>query len=150
MAKSGKIKITKKLVEAKLKNVIDPELGINIVDLGLIYKIKVSHTNLTSRQRLPASRSRRAIVRDSGVPANFSDEKSRLVRTTNNQQLITILMTLTSPGCPLAAVFQPLVRQAMADIPGFDQYKDLVLELTFDPPWHQDMMSERAKAELDF
>lgn len=142
------MKLTKKLIEDRLRQVIDPELGINIVDLGLIYKIQVSHTNLTSRQRLPASRSRRATVRDSGAPANFSDEKSGLVRTTNNQQLITITMTLTTPGCPLAAVFQPMVRQALADIPGFDSYKDLILELTFDPPWHQDMMSEKAKAEL--
>ena len=105
--KKAEVKITKKLIETKLKNVIDPELGINIVDLGLIYKIKV-------------------------------------------QKKVSILMTLTSPGCPLAAVFQPLVRQALADIPGFDQYKDLALELTFDPPWHQDMMSERARAELGF
>ncbi len=109
------MKITKKLIETKLKNVIDPELGINIVDLGLIYNIKIHH------------------------PSSIIHHPS-----------IIITMTLTSPGCPLAAVFQPLVRQALVDIPGFDQYKDLVLELTFDPPWHQDMMSERAKAELGF
>lgn len=112
MIKSKRSKITKKLVETKLKNVIDPELGINIVDLGLIYKIGITE-----------------------IP---------------HQPLVNILMTLTSPGCPLAAVFQPLIRQALADIPGFDQYKDLGLELTFDPPWHQDMMSERAKAEMGF
>lgn len=112
MIKSKRSKITKKLIETKLKNVIDPELGINIVDLGLIYKIEIAENS--------------------------------------HQPLVNILMTLTSPGCPLAAVFQPLVRQALADIPGFDQYKDLVLELTFDPPWHQDMMSEGAKAELGF
>lgn len=118
MAKSKIGKITKKLIETKLKNVIDPELGINIVDLGLIYKIQII--------------------------------RNKKQETRNNDQAVNILMTLTSPGCPLAAVFQPLVRQALADIPGFDQYKDLVLELTFDPPWHQDMMSERAKAELGF
>ena len=102
------MKITKKLIETKLKNVIDPELGINIVDLGLIYNIKIHHPS------------------------------------------VIITMTLTSPGCPLAAVFQPMVRQALADIPKFDPYKDLTLELTFDPPWHQDMMSERARAEMGF
>lgn len=107
------MKLTKKLIETKLKNVIDPELGINIVDLGLIYDIKVE------------GRGKR-------------EEGKR----------VHILMTLTTPGCPLAAVFQPMVRQALADIPRFDPYKDLILELTFDPPWHQDMMSEKAKAEL--
>jgi len=109
------MKITKKLIETKLKNVIDPELGINIVDLGLIYNIKIHH---------PSS-----II---------------------HHQSVIITMTLTSPGCPLAAVFQPMVRQALADIPKFDPYKDLTLELTFDPPWHQDMMSERARAEMGF
>lgn len=115
MAKNKIGKITKKLIGTKLKNVIDPELGINIVDLGLVYDIKIHH------------------------PSSIIHHPS-----------VIITMTLTSPGCPLAAVFQPLVRQALADIPGFDQYKDLVLELTFDPPWHQGMMSERAKAELGF
>ncbi len=108
------MELTKKLIKDRLRQVIDPELGINIVDLGLIYNIKINRP------------------------------------ITNNQQLITITMTLTSPGCPLAAVFQPMVRQALADIPGFDQHKDLSLELTFDPPWHQDMMSERTKIELGF
>jgi len=109
------MKLTKKLIETKLKNVIDPELGINIVDLGLVYDIRVK-----GRRK-----------KEEGKP-------------------IHILMTLTTPGCPLAAVFQPMVRQAIADIPEFDPYRDLTLELTFDPPWHQDMMSERAKAELGF
>jgi metal-sulfur cluster biosynthetic enzyme len=108
------MELTKKLIKDRLRQVIDPELGINIVDLGLIYKIQVQEgTNGTRKYKK-----------------------------------VSVLMTLTTPGCPLAAVFQPMVRQALADIPGFDQYKDLILELTFDPPWHQDMMSERAKAEL--
>lgn len=117
------MKLTKKLIETKLKNVIDPELGINIVDLGLIYDIKVIHQPST---RLAAK------------------------RAINHQPLVNILMTLTTPGCPLAAAFQPMVRQALADIPKFDPYKDLILELTFDPPWHQGLMSERARVELGF
>jgi metal-sulfur cluster biosynthetic enzyme len=105
--------LTSKLIRETLREkMIDPELGINVVDLGLIYEIKVIRAK--------------------------SQEPSR----------VYILMTLTTPGCPLAAVFQPMVRQALADIPGFYPYKDLILELTFDPPWHQDMMSEKAKAEL--
>ncbi|MBI2310174.1 metal-sulfur cluster assembly factor [Candidatus Collierbacteria bacterium] len=117
--------ITKKLIEGRLRQVIDPELGMNIVDLGLVYEIK-----LTKNKKQKTKNDHQPI--------------------TNNQQLIAITMTLTSPGCPLAAVFQPMIRQALADIPGFDPYKDLRLELIFDPPWHQDMMSERAKAELGF
>ena len=113
------MELTKKLIEGRLRQVIDPELGMNIVDLGLIYEIKVERRG----------------KREEGKQAKIK---------------VYILMTLTTPGCPLAAVFQPMIRQALADIPVFDQYKDLILELTFDPPWHQDMMSERAKAELGF
>jgi len=113
------MELTKKLIKDRLRQVIDPELGINIVDLGLIYDIKVEGRRM----------------KDEG-----EQDKAK----------VRILMTLTTPGCPLAAVFQPMVRQALADIPGFDQHKDLSLELTFDPPWHQDMMSERTKIELGF
>ena len=108
------MELTKRLIKDRLRQVIDPELGINIVDFGLVYKIQVQESTNGTRK----------------------------------YKKVLILMTLTTPGGPLAAVFQPMVRQALADIPGFDQYKDLTLELTFDPPWHQDMMSERAKAEL--
>ena len=107
MMKKAEVKITKKLIETKLKNVIDPELGINIVDLGLIYKIKV-------------------------------------------QKKVSILMTLTSPGMSAGCGFSAFSQAGSGRYSGFNQYKDLVLELTFDPPWHQDMMSERAKAELGF
>ena len=105
---------------------IDPELGINIVDLGLVYEIKLT-------------KNKKQKTKNDHHPSSII-----------HQQLVNILMTLTSPGCPLAAVFQPMVRQALADIPKFDPYKDLTLELTFDPPWHQDMMSERARAEMGF
>jgi metal-sulfur cluster biosynthetic enzyme len=106
------VNLTKKLVRDQLQEkVIDPELGINIVDLGLVYEIQVS---------------------------NRGEPKVR------------VEMTLTTPGCPLAAVFAPMVRQALEDIPGLDPYQDVEVELTFDPPWHQGMLSERAKAELGF
>ena len=139
------MELTKKLIKDRLRQVIDPELGINIVDLGLIYDIEISPSSMLPSSRGLRPRSRRAQLRGSGVPADFSVEKSGLVRKGHK---VKILMTLTTPGCPLAAVFQPMVRQALADIPGFDQYKDLILELTFDPPWHQGMMSERARAEM--
>jgi metal-sulfur cluster biosynthetic enzyme len=89
----------------KLRLVIDPELQINIVDLGLIYEVKF-------------------------------EEKWLVVR-----------MTLTSPGCPLAPVITMMITEALADLPGFNADM-LQLQLTFDPPWTPDMMTEEAKAEL--
>lgn len=95
-------------VRERLKTVKDPELGVSIVDLGLIYDIKLD---------LPT---------------------------------IKIVMTLTSPGCPLGGAIIMMMRDALAHIPGVNPEKDVVVEIVFDPPWVADMMSEEAKCELGF
>lgn len=91
-------------VWSKLKTVIDPEMGINIVDMGLIYRVE---------------------IREGGV--------------------VFILMTLTSPACPLAGMFDDLVGGAVKQVEGVEKVD---IELTFDPPWDLSKMSEEGKAEL--
>lgn len=99
-------------VQNQLKTVLDPELHIDIVSLGLIYNIDVMDTE--------------------GEP------------------LVKILMTLTTPGCPLAGTIQTMIRDALYvfDKVGLDVDQNVEVEVTFDPPWVPDMMSEEAKAEL--
>lgn len=97
-------------IRERLKTCIDPELGINIVDLGLIYDIQI--------------------------------------RSQEEKKPVYILMTLTTPGCPLAGVFHQMVRDALYGTEGLNPEKDVEIDLTFDPPWVTDMMSEEAKAEL--
>jgi metal-sulfur cluster biosynthetic enzyme len=58
-------------------------------------------------------------------------------------------MTLTTAGCPLAGVFDQLVRDALFGLPGVDVEHDVVIALTFDPPWVPDMMDAEAKAQLE-
>ncbi len=101
--------ITPQLIREKIKNVIDPELDVDIVSLGLIYDVTVS-----------------------------------------DEEMVHILMTLTSPGCPLAGVFGSMVKDALREIEGLDVDKQVTVELTFDPPWTMDLMSEEVKAELGF
>lgn len=96
--------ITEEQVWERLRAVVDPELKINIVDLGLVYKVKV--------------------------------------RRQKSKGKIYILMTLTTPGCPLAGMFEVLIKHKVKG--------DVEIELTFDPPWTSDMMTEAAKAELGF
>src|SRR3989344_3659760 len=104
--------ITERQGRERVKKGIDPELNINIVDLGVIYKIRV---------------------------------------TSNKKQTkIYILMTLTTPGCPLAGMFDALVKHSLRKLAGIDVDKDIKIELTFDPPWTAEMMSEGARAELGF
>ncbi len=94
-----------KIVEV-LKTIFDPEIPVDIYELGLIYDVMVS------------------------------DEND-----------IKILMTLTSPNCPVAETLPVEVEEKVKTL---EEVKNCEVEITFDPTWTQDMMSEEAKLELGF
>lgn len=91
-------------VREKLKLVLDPELGVSIVDLGLIYGISVS-----------------------------------------KDHICLITMTLTTIGCPLFAQIQKEIEDRVMEI---EEIEDIKIDLTFDPPWSVDMMTEDARIQL--
>lgn len=95
----------RKVVNA-IKEVYDPEIPVDVYELGLIYEITV-------------------------YPVNN----------------VYILMTLTSPNCPAAESIPSEVKSRVSEIEGVNNVE---VELTFDPPYSQDMMSEVAKLELGF
>lgn len=90
----------------QIKTVYDPEIPVDVYELGLIYEIKI-------------------------FPVNN----------------VYVLMTLTSPSCPSAGTLPGEVEQKIRTIEGI---ADVQLELTFDPAYTQDMMSEEARLELGF
>lgn len=94
-----------KVIEC-IKTIFDPEIPVNIYELGLIYEVNVSP---------------------------FAD--------------VHVRMTLTSPNCPVAGSLPGEVEGKISIIP---DVRDAEVELTFDPPWDQEMMSEEAKLELGF
>jgi len=93
------------IVEA-LKTVYDPEIPVNIYDLGLIYELEV-----------------------------------------DNYNNVDIQMTLTAPNCPVA---DDLLRDVKSAVQTVDGVQKVVVQLVFDPPWSQEMLSEEAKLELGF
>lgn len=97
--------LTQKVIDM-IKTCYDPEIPVDIWELGLIYEI------------------------------NMDDEKN-----------LNIKMTLTSPSCPVAETLPPEVEQKLREIEGIASAK---IELTFEPPWEKDMMSEVAQLELGF
>lgn len=105
---------TEEQVWSSLKTVIDPELNIDIVSLGLVYS----------------------------VTETMKQTKS------GSTPMIHIVMTLTTPGCPLIHIFESKIREALRSIPDLDVYRQVSIELTFDPPWIPDMMDPAARAEL--
>ena len=93
------------VVEA-CRSVYDPEIPVNIYDLGLIYTIRIDDENA-----------------------------------------VDITMTLTAPGCPVAGEMPGWVADAVSAIEGV---KQVDVEMTFDPQWGMDMMSDEARLELGF
>jgi FeS assembly SUF system protein len=90
----------------RLKTVYDPEIPVDIFELGLIYEI-----------------------------------------TINEDNSVKILMTLTSPNCPSA---EEIPREVEVKVSAIEAVKSVKVEITFDPPWDKDMMSEEAQLELGF
>ena len=90
----------------ELKSIFDPEIPVDIYELGLIYDVFV-----------------------------------------NEENEVKILMTLTSPNCPVA---ESLPQEVEEKIRSIDEVKTAAVEITFDPPWTKDLMSEEAKLELGF
>ena len=95
--------IGEKVVE-RICQIYDPEIPVDIYELGLIYDVFV-----------------------------------------NEDLDVKILMTLTTPNCPVA---ESLPMEVEEKVKSLDEVKTAEVEITFDPPWTQDLMSEEAKLEL--
>lgn len=93
------------VVEA-CRSVFDPEIPVNIYDLGLIYTIDITQENA-----------------------------------------VKIIMTLTAPGCPVAGEMPGWIVEAVEPVAGI---KEVDVELTWEPPWGMEMMSDEARLELGF
>lgn len=98
-------KLAEKIIKV-LKTVYDPEIPVDIYELGLIYDVLV-----------------------------------------NDNNEVKIIMTLTTPNCPVA---DSLPKDVEDKIRLLDEVNDAKVELTFEPPWNRDLMSEEAKLELGF
>ncbi|MEM6636400.1 MAG: SUF system Fe-S cluster assembly protein [Pseudomonadota bacterium] len=93
------------VVEA-CRSVYDPEIPVNIYDLGLVYTIDISEAGA-----------------------------------------VGVVMTLTAPGCPVAGEMPGWLAEAIEPLPGV---QTVDVEITWDPPWGMDMMSDEARLELGF
>lgn len=80
-------------------------------------------------------------------PANIVDLGLVYEIITKEDGIAKIVMTLTAPACPVAGEIMDEVQRKVATVPGV---KESIVELTFDPPWTRDMMTEEAKLDLGF
>ncbi|MDP6437115.1 MAG: putative Fe-S cluster assembly protein SufT [Gammaproteobacteria bacterium] len=98
----------KSIVWDQIRTCYDPEIPVNIVDLGLIYDCEIS-------------------------------------RNGEGKRMVTVVMTLTAPGCGMGEILVEDVREKVSIIPTVAETE---IELVFDPPWNREMMSETARVEL--
>ena len=95
--------VTREDVTEALKNVYDPEIPVNVVDLGLIYEVNVDEGN------------------------------------------VSVQMTLTAPGCGMGPMIAQQAEWAISELEGVE---DVQVEMTFDPPWSPELISEDGKKLL--
>lgn len=95
-------------IREQLKQVFDPEIPVNIVDLGLVYNTEIT-------------------------PANEGTYK------------VHVDMTLTAPGCGMGPMIADDAKQRVLELPGIE---DATVEIVWDPPWNQEMISEEGKMIL--
>ena len=95
----------KKQIIEEIRRIYDPEIPVNIYELGLIYDVKVENNNTAK-----------------------------------------VIMTLTSPNCPVAESLPQEVKDGIMQVDGIEKVD---LDLVFEPPWEKSMMSEAAKLELN-
>jgi metal-sulfur cluster biosynthetic enzyme len=96
--------ITEDVIRDALRDVIDPELGVNIIDLGLVYAIEIADTT------------------------------------------VRVVMTMTSPACPLGGYLRDLVDQTLRwRLP---DAHDVQIEIVWEPPWHPDMITAAGQQQL--
>jgi metal-sulfur cluster biosynthetic enzyme len=130
--------VTEEMIWEQLRRVMDPELNINVVDLGLIYEVRITKYESGSRKQEKSSQNSEDRIRKT--------EEISLIPDTDLVE-VDILMTLTSPGCPLAGMFDDLIGVPIRRMDGVHRCR---IEITFDPPWDMSKMSEEARAELGF
>ena len=100
--------VDEKLVWETLKTCYDPEIPVNIVDLGLVYDLHIEPTP-------------------------------------GGQSIISVKMTLTAPGCGMGATIAGDAQQKLLYLPGVEE---AVVEIVWDPPWHQSMITEQGRKVL--
>ncbi|EEF61101.1 putative Fe-S cluster assembly protein SufT [Pedosphaera parvula] len=100
--------VDEKLVWETLRSCYDPEIPVNIVDLGLVYDLHIEPM-------------------------------------TSGNSLVSVKMTLTAPGCGMGGVIAGDAQQKILNLPGVEE---AVVEIVWDPPWHQSMITEQGRKIL--
>jgi metal-sulfur cluster biosynthetic enzyme len=126
------VEFNEQMVWDILKSVYDPEIPVNIVDLGLIYSCKIEPVSSAS---------------DPNVAGSDAPNEQGQTEASPDAKRIDIQMSMTAPGCGMGNVLKADVEGKLSRLPSVKQVN---VEVVLDPPWDQSRMSEAARLQLGF
>jgi metal-sulfur cluster biosynthetic enzyme len=138
--------LTEEQIRESLKQVVDPELFVNIIDLGLVYTVTVAPAQGDSKPAAVADDNLAATpahqTPDNQTPAASAAPESGEVAA---QEDVFIEMTMTSPACPAGPQLIGNAKQVVGRLPGV---ANVEVKIVMTPPWTPDLMSEEARDQL--
>jgi metal-sulfur cluster biosynthetic enzyme len=128
--------LTEEQVRESLKQVVDPELFVNIIDLGLVYTVTIAPAQEpagTNGEPAPGA----------SPPASEMDQAQ--ATDAGEKEDVFIEMTMTSPACPAGPQLIGNAKQVIGRLPGVNKVE---VKIVMTPPWTPDLMTEEARDQL--
>ena len=139
--------LTEDVIREELKKVVDPELFVNIIDLGLVYTIDIT----PSEDGVPASGSANSPTEQPVTSSLASQDTKRSAEEATDsvpaatKHHVRIEMTMTSPLCPAGPQLIANCKQVLSQLP---EVGSVEVKIVLDPPWTPDRMTDAARDQL--
>jgi metal-sulfur cluster biosynthetic enzyme len=138
--------LTEEQIRESLKQVVDPELFVNIIDLGLVYTVTVAPAQIPA---VVETSGETGAATDGNIPAAVSGSDGETTdgesTGTAEKEDVFIEMTMTSPACPAGPQLIGNAKQVVSRLPGVNNVE---VRIVMSPPWTPDRMSEDARDQL--
>jgi metal-sulfur cluster biosynthetic enzyme len=138
--------LTEEQVRESLKQVVDPELFVNIIDLGLVYTVTIAPAQepaVSQSTAEPVTESNGSAAPPASTPVPESQQTQ--LTDVGEKEDVFIEMTMTSPACPAGPQLIGNAKQVIGRLPGVNKVE---VKIVMTPPWTPDLMTEEARDQL--
>lgn len=138
--------LTEEQIRESLKQVVDPELFVNIIDLGLVYTVTIAPAQvpvISQATNEPVTATNGIAASAASPPAGEVDQSQ--IADVGDKEDVFIEMTMTSPACPAGPQLIGNAKQVIGRLPGVNKVE---VKIVMTPPWTPDLMTEEARDQL--
>jgi metal-sulfur cluster biosynthetic enzyme len=138
--------LTEEQIRESLKQVVDPELFVNIIDLGLVYTVTIAPAQvpvISQATNEPVTATNGSAASAASPPAGEVDQSQ--IADVGDKEDVFIEMTMTSPACPAGPQLIGNAKQVIGRLPGVNKVE---VKIVMTPPWTPDLMTEEARDQL--